>query len=185
MEYAGKYSVAHPTDKIYSAYLDSLAMFAEWLLAREYEVRLLIGDLGDISAKKEFLHLLRDRISGCHEQQLIDEPIRSVEDLLAQIAETDLVVATRFHNVLLSLVCNKPVISIAFHHKCESLMSAMGLSEYCLNINDLKAEQLIEKFCDLERNSDEIKWSIREKTSQFRAALDQQYKIIFNEMLSS
>jgi polysaccharide pyruvyl transferase WcaK-like protein len=135
-------------------------------------------------AKKEFRDLLRDRGSGCHEEHLIDEPIRSVEDLLLQIAETDLVVATRFHNVLLSLVCNNPVISIAFHHKCESLMSGMGLSEYCLNINDLKAEQLIERFSDLEKNSDKIKWSIGEKTRQFRAALDQQYEIIFNKMLS-
>jgi polysaccharide pyruvyl transferase WcaK-like protein len=184
MEYAGKYSVAYPTDKIYSAYLHNLATFVEWLFARGYDVRLLIGDLGDVPAKEEFRDLLRDRISGCHEERLIDEPIRSVEDLLVQIAETDLVVATRFHNVLLSLFCNKPVISIAFHHKCESLMSAMGLSEYCLNINDLKAEQLIERFCDLERNYDEIKSSIGEKAREFRAILDHQYEIIFNEMLA-
>jgi polysaccharide pyruvyl transferase WcaK-like protein len=184
MEYAGKYSVAYPTDKIYSAYLHNLATFVEWLFARGYDVRLLIGDLGDVPAKEEFRDLLRDRISGCHEERLIDEPIRSVEDLLVQIAETDLVVATRFHNVLLSLFCNKPVISIAFHHKCESLMSAMGLSEYCLNINGLKAEQLIERFCDLERNCDKIKSSIGEKAREFRAILDHQYEIIFNEMLS-
>ena len=184
MEYAGKYSGAYPSGKIYSAYLESLAMFAEWLFARGYDVRLLIGDLGDMPAKKEFRDLLRDRGSGCHEEHLIDEPIRSVEDLLLQIAETDLVVATRFHNVLLSLFYKKPVISIAFHHKCESLMSGMGLSEYCLNINDLKVEQLIERFCDLEKNSDRIKWSIGEKITQFRAALDQQYEIIFNKMLS-
>ena len=184
MEYAGKYSGAYPSGKIYSAYLESLAMFAEWLFARGYDVRLLIGDLGDMPAKKEFRDLLRDRGSGCHEEHLIDEPIRSVEDLLLQIAETDLVVATRFHNVLLSLFYKKPVISIAFHHKCESLMSGIGLSEYCLNINDLKVEQLIERFCDLEKNSDRIKWSIGEKITQFRAALDQQYEIIFNKMLS-
>jgi len=184
MEYAGKYSGAYPSGKIYSAYLESLAMFAEWLFARGYDVRLLIGDLGDMPAKKEFRDLLGDRASGCHEEHLIDEPIRSVEDLLLQIAETDLVVATRFHNVLLSLFYKKPVISIAFHHKCESLMSGIGLSEYCLNINDLKVEQLIERFCDLEKNSDRIKWSIGEKITQFRAALDQQYEIIFNKMLS-
>lgn len=184
MQYAGKYSGASQTDKVYSAYLDSLATFVEWLFARGYAVRLLIGDLGDMPAKKEFRDLLRDRISGCHEEHLLDEPIRSVEDLLLQIAQTDLVVATRFHNVLLSLFCNKPVISIAFHHKCESLMSAVGLSEYCLNINDLKAEKLIERFCDLERNCDKIKSAIGEKAREFRAALDHQYEIIFNEMLS-
>jgi polysaccharide pyruvyl transferase WcaK-like protein len=184
MEYAGKYSGANADNKIYSAYLDNLAIFVEWLLAREYTVRLLIGDLVDTPAKNDFRALLKERVSPCDEQRIIDEPISSVENLLAQIAATDLVVATRFHNVLLSLVCNKPVISIAFHHKCESLMNAMGLSEYCLNINDLKADQLIERFCNLERNCDKIKRSIGEKTSEFRAALDQQYEIIFSRMLS-
>ena len=101
--------------------------------------------------------LLRERLSECDEARIIDEPICSVEDLLSQIAATDIVVATRFHNVLLALLCDKPVISISFHHKCDSLMSAMGLSEYCLDINDLKADQLIEKFCDLENNADRIK----------------------------
>ena len=36
-------------------------------------------------------------------------------------------------------------------------MSAMGLSKYCLDINDLTAAKLIEQFCDLERNAGKIK----------------------------
>jgi len=183
MGYAGRYSVANPSDTIYLAYLESLVTFVGWLLAHEYDVRLLSGDLGDTSAKKDFRELLRERISPCDEGHIIDEPISSVEDLLLQIAGTDLVVATRFHNVLLSLFCSKPVISISFHHKCESLMSAMGLSEYCLDINDLKADQLIERFCDLERNCHEIKSSISAKAREYRDALDQQYQIIFNEII--
>ena len=153
MEYAGKYSVSRPSNEIYLAYLENLVSVVRWLLAHEYDVRLLIGDLGDMHATQEFRGLLRERLSVCDEGRIIDEPIFSVEDLLSQIAATDIVVATRFHNVLLALLCNKPVISISFHHKCESLMSAMGLSAYCLDINDLKADRLIEKFCDLETNA--------------------------------
>jgi polysaccharide pyruvyl transferase WcaK-like protein len=119
-------------------------------------------------------------LSAFDEGRIIDEPISSVEELLSQIAATDIVVATRFHNVLLALLCNKPVISISFHHKCESLMSAMGLSEYCLGINDLKADKLIEKLCDLEKNVDELKPLIRKKTQEFREALHEQYETIFN-----
>jgi polysaccharide pyruvyl transferase WcaK-like protein len=106
--------------------------------------------------------------------------VDSVEDLLSQIASTEIVVATRFHNVLLALLCNKPVIAISFHHKCESLMSAMGLSSYCLDINELKAETLIDKFCDLETNACKLKPLIREKVIEFRRALDEQYNLIFN-----
>jgi hypothetical protein len=61
-------------------------------------------------------------------------------------------------------------------------MSEMGLSEYCLDINDLRADSLIEKFCDLETNSDIIKPSIRAKAREFREVLDEQYGLIFKDM---
>jgi polysaccharide pyruvyl transferase WcaK-like protein len=180
MEYAG-ISVSRQSDTVYLAYLQNLVTIIGWLLAREYDVRLLIGDLGDMHAWQELKELLKERLSVCDVGHIIDEPICSVEDLLSQIVATDIVVATRFHNVVLALLCNKPVISISFHHKCESLMSAMGLSEYCLDINDLKADRLIEKFCDLETNASKVKPLIRAKAREFREALEEQYKLIFNE----
>jgi polysaccharide pyruvyl transferase WcaK-like protein len=180
MEYAGKYSVSRPSNEIHLAYLENLVRVVRWLLAHEYDVRLLIGDVVDKHVTQEFRCLLRERLSEYDEARIIDEPVFSVDGLLSQIAATDIVVATRFHNVLLALLCNKPVISISFHHKCESLMSAMGLSAYCLDINDLKADRLIEKFCDLEANASELKPLIKEKVREFRKALDEQYKLIFN-----
>jgi len=184
MEYAGKYSVARPNDKTYLAYLENLVTIVRWLLVHEYDVRLLSGDLGDRHALQTFRDLLRERLSADDQGHIIDGPTCSLEDLLSQIAETDLVVATRFHNVLLALLCDKPVISISFHHKCESLMSAMGLSAYCLDINDLKADDsLIEKFCDLERNAGKLKPLIRQRATEFRQALDEQYQVIFQNML--
>jgi polysaccharide pyruvyl transferase WcaK-like protein len=74
-------------------------------------------------------------------------------------------VATRFHNVLLALLCDKLVISISFHHKCESLM---GLLEYCLDINAFQADKLIEKFCKLETKLDIIKAATRAWAMEFR-----------------
>jgi polysaccharide pyruvyl transferase WcaK-like protein len=182
MEYAGKYSVSRPSNEIYLAYLENLVEIVRWLLAREYDVRLLIGDVVDKRVTQEFRSLLRERLSNYDETRIIDEPVSSVDDLLSQIAATDIVVATRFHNVLMALLCNKPVLSISFHHKCESLMNAMGLSTYCLNIDDLKADRLIEKFCDLEANACKLKPLIKEKVKEFRNALDEQYKVIFNDM---
>jgi polysaccharide pyruvyl transferase WcaK-like protein len=182
MEYAGRYSVPRPNNTIYLAYLENLARVATWLLAHKYDVRLLSGDVGDTRAREDLKGLLRGRLSACDEGHVIDEPICSVGNLLAQIAATDIVVGTRFHNIVLALLCDKPVIAISFHHKCDSLMSAMGLSEYCLNINDLTADGLVEKFCEIETNADKIKPLIREKTNRFREALDEQYKIIFESM---
>jgi len=177
---AGKYGVSGRSDTIHAAYLKKLVTFVKWLLAREYDVRLLSGDVGDVHALQAFRDLLRERLSVYEEAHIIYQPVSSVEDLLWQIATTDTVVATRFHNVLLALLCGKPTISISFHHKCDSLMGSMGLSEYCLNIKDWNADQLIKRFCELENNADRIKASIKEKTREFRAALDEQYECIFN-----
>jgi polysaccharide pyruvyl transferase WcaK-like protein len=184
MVYAGRYSVATPNDATYCTYLDNLITFAKWLLAREYDLRLLIGDVPDCQARREFRDLLKKHLSWADNERVIDEPICSVETLLSQIVETDIVVATRFHNVLLALLCNKPVISISFHHKCESLMGVMGLSEYCLDLNTFQADKLIEKFCDLETKVDIVKTSIRDKVMEFRGALDEQYEYIFKDMWS-
>jgi polysaccharide pyruvyl transferase WcaK-like protein len=182
MLYSEKYSAAGPSIDIQRAYLENLAVFVRWLLHHEYDVRLLIGDLVDLAVIQDFRDLLRDRSSQIDLERIIYEPISSVGGLLSQIAETDIVVATRFHNVLLSLLCDKPTIAISFHHKCESLMRAMGLSAYCLDIDKLKADTLIEKFCDLNTNADRLKPLVREKAGEYRKALDEQYQIIFKNI---
>jgi polysaccharide pyruvyl transferase WcaK-like protein len=184
MQYAGKLSVDKPSHAIYRAYLENLVVFVRWLLDHEYDVRLMIGDTFDRPVVQEFKGLLRESIA-IPDGRIVDEPVSCVEDLLSQLAATDLVVATRFHNVLFALLVNKPVISISFHHKCSSLMSEMGLSEYCQDINHLSADRLIEQFCDLEKNSEMLKPLIKQKTEEFRRALDEQYKSIFEEFFGS
>jgi polysaccharide pyruvyl transferase WcaK-like protein len=179
---AGKYGTSHRNNHVYHGYLATLVNFAEWSLARGNDVRLLIGDLADVPTRHEFRHLLSERLSERDEEHIIDEPVSSPEDLLRQIEATDIVVATRFHNVLLALLCYKPVIAISFHHKCDSLMSAMGLSAYCLDINSLKDDTLIEKFRHLETNAAELKVRIRGQVREFRNALDEQYRRIFGDL---
>lgn len=188
MAYSGQYKgspgepqngISEGSNASHLAYLESLVELAWCLLARGNDVRLLIGDYADEGARQEFTRLLRKR-PACT-GRIIDEPIVSVDDLLSQIAATDIVIATRFHNVILALLCEKPVISIAFHHKCVSLMRTMGLSDYCLDIDGLETDQLMEKLADAELNADRIKALIRAKVGEFRQALNEQYNLISNE----
>jgi polysaccharide pyruvyl transferase WcaK-like protein len=183
MHYTGRLGVERPRNGIYSAYLETLVVFVRWLLSREYDVRLLTGDvLYDAAVVEDFTALLKQYASTNDKGHVINEPVCSVEGLLIQLAATDIVVATRFHNVLLALILNKPVISISFHHKCASLMSEMGLSEYCQDINDLDSDRLIEQFKELEKNAASLKPRIKRKSEQHRKALDEQYGLIFKDL---
>ena len=179
MEYAGKYSMERSSSVHARPYLEQFVLFAAWLLSNEYDIRLLTGDGGDREVTGKFRCLLRARLGAYDEHRIVDNQISSVDELLSQLAATDIVVATRFHNILLALVLNKPVISISFHHKCASLMSEMGLAEYCHDINHMNADRLIEQFQDVEKNAEKLKPVIRQKVEQSRKALDEQYNLIF------
>jgi polysaccharide pyruvyl transferase WcaK-like protein len=180
MDNAGRYSVVNHNREIYAEYLESLVIFVKWLLAKGYDIRLLIGDACDMPAIEEFKSLLNTRLGPYDEKRIINEPTVSVEELLPQIAASDFVVATRFHNVLLALLLNHPVIAISFHPKCTSLMSQMGLSDYCHDINHMDTNRLIEQFQDVERNAAKVKLVIRQGVEQSRKALEEQYNLIFN-----
>jgi polysaccharide pyruvyl transferase WcaK-like protein len=161
MVYAEDYSIANPARDTYTAYLDSLVVFATWLLSQDYDIRLLLGD-GDTAVIQEFKSLLRARLQKFDEERVIDEPITSVQEVLSQLAGADIVVATRFHNVILASLLKKPVIAISFHHKCASLMSEMGLSGYCHDIGQMNAE-----------------------VDERRRALDEQYDLLFKSLVAA
>ncbi len=162
----------------YSAYLQALGAFTDWLISRGYDIRLLSGDQCDRRVLSEFRQWLTQR-SSIDNTRIIEEPLLSVADLLSQLETTEAVVATRFHNVVLALLLNKPVISIAFHQKCVSLMEDMGLAAYTQRIEEVTAEHLIAQFCSLEQNTKGLKALIHARTTACRASLDAQYAALF------
>jgi polysaccharide pyruvyl transferase WcaK-like protein len=179
MAYPGRYSATDPQADTYTTYLESMASFAAWLLDAGYDIRLLFGDGdGDLEVVEELKHRLRARLGSYDETRVVEQPPTS-QDVLTELAQTDLVVATRFHNVLLSLLLNKPVIAITFHHKCSSLMEQMKLSEYCQDIHDIDVDRLVGQLQHLERNRDAVTQTIAEGVHAARAALDEQYELLF------
>ena len=98
--------------------------------------------------------------------------------LLTQLSQTDIVVASRFHNVLLAVLLNKPVVAISFHEKVDALMTAAGLESFCLDIENLDVDRLKQQFADAERNANELKLKLERTTENYRKSLDCQYTTI-------
>lgn len=167
-------------EEIYSNYLNKVGAFMTWLLENKYTVRVLIGDiLYDSSVKQDLMDLLKKHESSFEEGQIINEPIFTVEQLLSQLAGTDIVVSPRFHNIVLALMLNKPVISLSYNEKFDALMNEFGLAEYCQGIDHFDVDKLIEQFIKLEKNAENLKPRIKQKTEEYRRALDEQYAFIF------
>lgn len=167
----------------YRDYIHKMATFVNWLIEHKYGVRMLIGDIKyDSNVSRDLMELLKERGLKNEYGQIINEPIFSVEHLVFQLGASDVVVSPRYHNVILALMLNKPVISLSYNEKFDSLMAALGLSDYCLRIDKLDVQRLIEQFIELEKNGKQLKSRIQQKIEEYRKALDKQYTIIFNDV---
>jgi len=176
---SGVYGDRIATQAAFRKYLDTLVETSIWLLGHGYDIRLLSGDLADWPARRAFMRAIETRLSATDLARIIDEPVNSFADVLAQIASSDLVVATRFHNIVFGFLCGKPLISISFHHKCESLMAMMGMSDYCLEMRGLGVDRLIDALRQLDANAEELRHSIKTRVTAFRETLDRQYEVLF------
>jgi polysaccharide pyruvyl transferase WcaK-like protein len=180
MDYYGEHRSPEDGERIYQRYVDRLARFAAWLLERGCSLRLLVGDLSyDLRVKRELLAMLEAEGIKLDPERIIDEPLSSTQDLYSQLAQTDLVVATRFHNVLLALLLNKPVIALSYHDKVRALMIECGLADYCEDATDLDVPSLIARFESLDANAAVLRSALKERTDASRLALDEQYGEIF------
>jgi polysaccharide pyruvyl transferase WcaK-like protein len=178
----GIYTV-HGGEAALRAYVEKIGSFVLWLLEHGYRTRIV---LGDNAYDGDALVALRSWLASRQAlERVIDEPVRSFEELMDQLAEADLVVATRFHNVLLSLLLEKPVVSISHMDKNDELMAAMGLSAYCRGLDQASSDDIVQLFLALEANADSIRSLLKTKLEQFRNELEQQYDTIFGELASS
>lgn len=65
----------------------------------------------------------------------IDEKFHSPEELVDLLAEQDLIIATRMHMAILSLIAGTPVLPIAYEFKTQELFENLGNGEWVADIN--------------------------------------------------
>ena len=187
LDYQGQFGPRRPkvpTEVIYNRYLNKVSSFVAWLLDNFYTVRLVIGDIAcDPTVAKDLITSLNDRKNNFENHQIINEPIESVKQLISHLLLSDIVVSPRFHNVVLGLLLNRPVISLSYHEKFSALMEEVGLTEYILDIDNLDIDTFIRTILDLKKNIDKVKPRIEYKVEEFRKALENQYRFVFNKLL--
>lgn len=141
----------HSDQSIYHAYIDKMSRLVIALLKRSMNVRLLIGETVDRRAIADLTYRVKqqtDREKGITSQvsvgRLIADPINSLQDVISQVEQTDIVIATRFHNVVSALKLARPTISIGYEHKNDQVMKDFGLEEFCHSLEALDIE-LVER----------------------------------------
>ncbi len=101
--------------------------------------------------------------------------VGSIEDLLATLAETDIVVASRLHGVILSHIFARPVLALSYHPKVTIHMSEIGQAAYCIEMGDIEITHLRESLRRIEETRTDIRHHLQLEIERARADLDAQY----------
>jgi polysaccharide pyruvyl transferase WcaK-like protein len=163
---------------IYAAYLEKMTDFLAWLLDRGHAVRLLMGDEVDRRAVDDLLPALRWRRPDRAEAAVAFAPAATLHDVMQQMAETDLVVATRYHNVICALRIGKPTISIGYADKNDALLAEMGLADFCQHIERLDVELLKRQTLRLISDRGAFERGVREVRAYFDNKLREQEDLL-------
>lgn len=167
-----------PDPALYEDYVHKFAHFAEWL---DQTGHAFFFFPTQVRADTLTITDIRQAMNGTSHSPnfLAEHPIQNIDDLVSQISRADLVVANRYHGILISLMMNKPVLGIAYHEKSRALLEQAGQGDYVLSIDNFKAEDLIERFRAMEANAPALKKRIAARVAPLRQALEEQYDRVF------
>jgi polysaccharide pyruvyl transferase WcaK-like protein len=164
-----------PDSSRYWSYVRKMAAFTSDLFRQGYPVFLFSTQAADEATIEDVLASLDEDVKGRLDRSVIVKLSRSVDDLMKVLATADILVATRFHGILLALRSGKPVVGVCYYRKSQELLEEMGQGAYALPL-DFEVENLLRSFHSLEAVTDAEVEKIRQKSAEYREALSRQYE---------
>jgi polysaccharide pyruvyl transferase WcaK-like protein len=172
MAYYGWRNLAGTGQATLESHTANLTDVVESMIADGHDVRLLIGEDTDRTAAEMVIRLVSERLgSQVVVERLIYEPVANLEELIEQIGETDVVVTTRFHNVVAALMARRPVVSIGYSSKNRDLLASVGLGAYCHDVDTVDVAAVIEDCRSAFARRRELSASLDERVVGFADAV--------------
>jgi len=99
----------------------------------------------------------------------VDTTFRRPTDLVKAFGSFDVVVATRMHAAILSLVAGTPVVGIAYEFKTREMLRSFGHEEFAVDFEDVTAEWLVARTRAVLENRAALQARIADHVRRFRA----------------
>jgi polysaccharide pyruvyl transferase WcaK-like protein len=164
--------------EIYETYIQKMTSFVLRLLDRGYRVRIFIGEDSDNRAVADLTRRIAVAKEGFSAGQVHAEPASSLYSLMQQMLETDVVVATRFHNVVCALKVGRPTVSLGYSKKNDALLAEMGLQQFCQNVETFDLDLLVWQVGQLLAERSRYVELIRQRNLSLRERLRRQDEVL-------
>src|ERR1700722_5658496 len=165
--------------KVYAGYVQMLCEFSEQVLEAGHTVVLFTSSLMDRRAVEDLEAKLRQSPkSASWAGRLRRLEQTCVNELLAEMREMDVVVASRLHGIILSHLLGKPALAISYDRKVRAHAEDMGQERFCLDLRGCTSRQLMDSLARLGSEADKISASIRARVKERSQKLESQYDLL-------
>ena len=159
---------------VWATYFDKMVELCVSLIRSGWRVEFLVGEDSDLDAVAAVGSEL-DRLLGEAVQSWSSRSIRSFAEVLEVVGAVDLVIATRFHNVVAALISETPVISVEYSSKNRSVMVDFGLGDFCHHVETFGVSDVLSDVARVLRTFDDRSAELSAVLERKRSLLTRQW----------
>ena len=153
-------------------YLQHLAAACDWIAGCGLRVHIVCSQsVMDRPIAVRLNELIQPRFSS--RVKLCDAP--RVPDFIAQVRGANIVIASRLHGAILSLVTGVPVVAISPIRKVTQMMDDVGLADYAVELQHFSSADLIERIRSALEQRPALQRQVTERVQTFCNALARTY----------
>jgi polysaccharide pyruvyl transferase WcaK-like protein len=176
MNYWGRDSVHETSHAVRERYAANCVDLVRRLRVQGRVVHLVGGDDEDLLLAAELAATLGDGTP------VIDA--RSPGDLILEYSRAEVVVATRYHSLIMALLAGTPTVSIGYSEKHRSMLSQLGLPDVHFDIYSFEPAEVAAAVAELAADRSELSAAIDAGVGRARGRLDSEWPQIEAILLS-
>jgi len=185
MLYEGWRGHTRTDDRVYEEHVGRILEFVLWLLDQNHRVLLITGDEKDWQAVDDVRKAVAAKRPSLPAERLIAEPAHSGHDVMRQIADADIVTASRYHHLVFALKLGKPTISTGYSEYHAELLAEMGLGAFCQHSEHINVELLITQFAKLLSNKSYHEMAIHDAMATNQKRIARQDSLFTSQFLEA
>jgi colanic acid/amylovoran biosynthesis protein len=126
-------------------YLREMAAFVDGLHAAGHVPVLVVHSDGPTTRGDDRISTDRVRKLATHDPEVVDvATLPQIDDVLATYSSMDLVVSTRLHGALMSMMAGVRAVAVGYEWKSEGIFDALDLAPWHVRIGDVTSDELLE-----------------------------------------
>jgi polysaccharide pyruvyl transferase WcaK-like protein len=156
-------------------YAERISALVLRLLDQGRSVTLVIGDVHDRRVAETIRHLVMVYRPGVGAEQVSISHAYTMEAIMTEMAAAEVVVASRFHNVISALMLSKPTISLGYAGKQAHLLDKFGLGAFDHPIDDFEVDAVVAQIAELQHGKASLEVAMKDTLRRFDEELNEQF----------